>query len=386
MRRTACGGCGGRNLQVFLDLGTSPLADAFPTDPTADEPRYPLRLAVCPACWLVQLMDVVPDGDLFGADYGFYSSTSPSIVEYDRRFAAWVTERWPGMPVVEIACNDGSLLQHFGDVPAVGFEPASGPAEAARGRGLNVINAAFTRDLAGQITPGSHLVIAKNVLAHVADLDDFVSGVAALIAGGGVAVFEVQYFADLLLGNQFDHVYHEHRYYFSASSLGRVLERHGLGMRRVLSSPAQGGSLRVVVETGARSPIPNPFLDTPAAYAGVQLRAEHLRLGLLELLENERVAGRKVAGYGASAKSTTLLNWCGIGPDQLDHVVDTTPHKIGRYTPGTHIPIAGPGDRPYPDTFLLLVWNYLSGVIRRERQFLDDGGRFIVPIPQPVLL
>lgn len=386
MRRAACGGCGGTGLEVFLDLGSSPLADAFPTDPSAVEPRYPLQLAVCVDCWLVQLMEVVPDGLLFGADYGFYSSTSPSIVEYDRQFATWVKSRWPNLPVVEIACNDGSLLQHFGDVPALGVEPASGPADVARERGLAVVNAPFTRALAGQIDPAPHLVIAKNVLAHVADLDDFIAGVATLTAGGGVAIVEVQYLGDLLLGNQFDHVYHEHRYYFTASSLGRVLARHGLGMRWVFSSPAQGGSLRVVVEHGNQRPIPGPWMDGPDAYAGVQGRAEHLRHGVLELLENERAAGRKVAGYGASAKSTTLLNWCGIGPDLLDHVVDTTPWKIGRYTPGTHIPIVGPGERDIPDTYLLLVWNYLSGVIRRERPFLDGGGRFIVPIPQPVIL
>lgn len=393
-RRTCCGGCGSGDLNVFLDLGTSPLADAFPIEPGLED-RYPLQVAYCPQCWLVQLMDIVPDHLLYGSDYGFYSSSSPSLVDYDRQFAQWVSDRFDvaGHTVVEVACNDGSLLRHFAGVTrAIGVEPASGPAEVARGRGLDVVGEAFGVDVARRLLwPGSRrrrLVIAKNVAAHVADLNDFMAGIAHLIRDDGSAVIEVQYFADLLAGNQFDHVYHEHRYFFSLRSLGDLLARHGMSIASAERVPAQGGSIRVVATSG-RSPgdwHAEDWLRRPETYAGVQGRAEHLRTVLRDLLHAEAAAGRKVAGYAASAKSATLLNWCGIGPDLLDHVVDTTPHKIGRFTPGTHIPIVGPGDRPVPDTYLLLAWNYLSGVMRRERAFIDAGGRFIVPIPQPVIL
>lgn len=402
--RTRCGGCDGPDLQQFLDLGTSPLADRFPASPDEPETRYPLRVAVCTSCWLVQLLDVVPDEELYGADYGFYSSTSPSIVEYDRQFAAWAIERFPDQikrGVVEIACNDGSLLQHFSEHArfALGIEPATGPAERARERGLPIWNEPFNLDTAARnvVEPEVYgrpgLVIAKNVTAHVADLPDFLAGIAHLIGDEGVAVIEVQNLADLLLGNQFDHVYHEHRFFFSQASLAAAALRAGLHVVDVERSPAQGGSLRATFRrTPPRwapiwfGPIGEESLRTSAPYAGVQGRAVILRERLVDLLAAEKAAGRKVAGYAATAKSATLLNWCDVDAEWLDHVVDTTPAKLGRYTPGTHIPIVGPADRPPPDTYLLLAWNYLGDVLRRERKFTDNGGRFIVPIPVPVVI
>lgn len=423
--RDRCGGCNADALTPFLDLGSSPLADVFPAAPDADLPRYPLRVVVCRSCWLAQLLDVVPGADLFGPDYGFYSSTSPSIRAYDAEFARWALDRFGAEAkrgVVEIACNDGSLAQHFitDDGPSVlGFEPAPGPARVAKERGVLIVNEPFTATSAQTVTryefperPG--LVIAKNVAAHVADLGDFFAGVAHLIGGDGVAVVEVQDVAALLLGNEIDHVYHEHRYYFSAASLGAAAWRAGLVMVDVERTPAQGGSIRAILRrldpalaaAGARwSPPAGDPLCSMAPYAAMQHRAEMLRGRLIDLLDAERTAGRTVAGYAATAKSATLLNWCGIGPDRLAHVEDTTPAKIGRYTPGTNIPIVGPGDRERPDTYLLLAWNYLGDVLRREwgrfqpPEVIEDpaGGpvrlhwprthqRFIVPIPVPVVI
>lgn len=396
MQRQSCGGCGSATLDQFLDLGTSPLADAFPTTTTESERRYPLQVAVCRWCWLVQLLEVVDDAELYGADYGFYSSTSPSIVKYDGAFADWAHAKFPEQirqGVVEIACNDGSLLQHFNrpGIPVLGVEPAAGPAAVAARFGLPVTVEPFTLAVAQRLAdqggrPG--LVIAKNVAAHVANLPDFFAGIAHLIVGDGVAVVEVQNLADLLLGNQFDHFYHEHRFYFSAASLARVCFRAGLNLVSTEWTPAQGGSIRAVLRSQKlvrfeRSFLAEAWLRDGSAYAGVQRRADHLKTRLLDLLEAEGTSGRTLAGYAASAKSTTLLNWCGIGSDLLDCVVDTTPHKIGRFTPGTHIPIVAPGDRPEPDTYLLLAWNYLGDVLRRERAF---RGRWIVPIPMPVIL
>jgi hypothetical protein len=205
--RVRCGGCSADALTQFLDLGTSPLADVFPDRPDADLPRYPLRVAVCQSCWLVQLLDVVPDEVLFGADYGFYSSASPSIRAYDAAFAGWALDRFGDEAlrgVVEIACNDGGLLQHFSaaGVPALGIEPAAGPASVARGRGLLVADEPFTLAVAEQVSAGAGLVIAKNVAAHVANLHDFFAGITYLIGDNGVAVVEVQDVAALLLGSQ----------------------------------------------------------------------------------------------------------------------------------------------------------------------------------------
>jgi len=402
MQRDRCGGCGSAALEPFLDLGKTPLADAFPK--TEDEPEtwYPLQVTVCAKCWLVQLLEVVPDTDLFGADYGFYSSTSPSIVEAHQAYASKLFTAYGGQAkrlTVEIACNDGSLLQHFAAAgcDTLGIDPAAGPAQAARSRGLEVVTAPFTYGLADQLLD-SHgpagLILANNVLAHVADLNDFLGGVVHLLAGDGVAVFEVQYLPDLLAGNQFDHIYHEHRYFFSTTSLLPLLARHGLALQSIEHIPAQGGSIRFAVarasgirgywpSTGLPIP-PEGYLTSMASYRAMQGRVEYLRDRLLALLAEEEAAGRKVFGYAASAKSTTLLNYCGIGTDQIERVVDTTPAKIGRFTPGTHIPIAGPGE--HPDTYLLMAWNYLSGVLRREREFTAAGGKFIIPIPMPVIL
>lgn len=394
MRREACSGCGRRDLETFLDLGSSPLADRFPA--TADEPEetYPLRLAVCPRCWLVQLLEVVDDAVLFGDDYAFHTGSSPSAVEYFHSYAADLMRQFrPEGLVVEVACNDGTLLAELAGwgVWTIGVEPAAGPAEVARDRGLNVVSEPFgigtARRLSGEYGKAS-LVVANNVAAHVADLDDFFGGIAALLAPNGATVVEVQYLADLLAGNQFDHVYHEHRYYFSIATLAQTMERHGLFMQSVSRTPAQGGSIRVVA-TRVRSLSEyseRAGLRQMAPYAAFQGRVDHVRAMLNHLLDDELAAGRKVAGYAASAKSATLLNFCGIGADRVDHIVDTTPHKIGRFAPGSKIPVLGPGDRPEPDTYLLLAWNYLSGVLRREHPFVDRGGRLLVPIPVPVLL
>lgn len=398
MRRDRCGGCGSEDLEVFLDLGKTPLADAFPKDAADPETYYPLELAVCPQCWLVQLLEVVPDDLLFGADYGFYSSTSPSLAAYHEAYAADVLRgefaEQARRLTVEVACNDGSLLRHFAAAGcrAVGVDPATGAAEAARGRGLTVLAEPFNRKAASRIRNRfgpAGLVIANNVLAHVADLDDFVAGMADLLAVGGAIIVEVQYLPDLIAGNQFDHVYHEHRYFFSLTSLLPILARHGLRIHHVEHTPAQGGSIRVTAVRGAPAESPvggESFVTSMATYQTMQGRVHYMAATLRDLLAAQRHEGRKVAGYAASAKSTTLLNFCRIGPELVDHIVDTTPHKIGRVTPGTHIPIVAPGDRTPPDIYLLLAWNYLSGVLRREREFLDDGGRFIVPIPAPVLL
>lgn len=380
--RDACLSCGSTNLEVILDLGETPLADVYPTTDL-----YPLRLAVCVACWQVQLLDVVPDELLYNDSYEFRSSTSPSLVTYHEQYAAtlqrWLTPTF----TVEVACNDGSLLQHLPG-RRLGVEP-SGAALDATARGLEVIQAGFNLELARSIR-GSHgpadLVLANHVLPHVADTADFVQGIRELLDDDGIAVIEVQDFTALLLGNQFDHVYHQHRAFFTSATLVQLLVRHGLEVVDLQRTPAQGGSIRVVVRRGERIPdavVTIPGLDSIDAYQGMQTRADLLAVRLRELVAEERNAGRIVAGYAAAAKATTLLHWCGLTSRELPFVLDTTPGKIGKTMPGTDIPIVAEG---HADTYLLFAHNYLSGILRRERAFLDRGGRFIVPVPAPVVI
>jgi SAM-dependent methyltransferase len=394
MNRTHCGGCGSAYLQPFLDLGTSPLADRFPATAEEPEDRYPLQLTVCVSCWLVQLTEIVPDGLLYGDDYAFFTGSSPSAVAYFADYAADLDARFglDGKFVVEVASNDGTMLAKLAERGArvLGVEPALNVAAAARDKGLEIHAVGFGDDAARALVDErgqADLVVANNVAAHVSDLHDFFAGVEHLLAPDGVAVVEVQYLADLLAGGQFDHVYHEHRYYFTADSLARVAARHGLAVRSVTPTPAQGGSIRVMFGRGEPIELSEPaWLRQPSTFMSLQGRVERIRTRLLDLLDEQIAAGRKVAGYAASAKSATLLNYCGIGPDRLDHIVDTTPHKIGRYTPGSKIPVCGPGERPEPDVYLLLAWNYLPGVLRREAAYAAAGGRFLVPLPMPVLL
>ena len=390
-RRTACGNCRSPNLHSFLDLGASPLADAFP-ETDAPELAYPLELAVCTDCWLVQLMEVVPGSVLYDGDYGFYTGASPSSILYFSEYAKWALDRFGDQAhklTVELASNDGTLLRHFARAgcPVLGVEPASNVVPSD----LPTVVAPFGRrvaaDIFGDRGPAG-LIIANNVVAHVEDLDDFLGGMHDLLAPDGLAIIEVQYVGDLLTGNQFDHVYHEHRSFFSLGSLATTLAARGLHVLAYGFTSAQGGSLRVVASKRRSTqvaPESEEWLRSLSAYDGFQGRVDRVRDRLLDLLRQEERARRTVAGYGASAKSTTLLNYCGIGPDMLDYVADATPAKVGRLTPGTHIPILGPDDRE-PDTYLLLAWNYLAGVLRRERDYMQRGGRFIVPIPVPVVL
>jgi ubiquinone/menaquinone biosynthesis C-methylase UbiE len=354
------------------------------------------------------MMHVLPPQLVFGGDYTFYSSTSPALVDYHRAYAAKLQARYPHLGekfVLEIACNDGSLLRHFNAARdakgrVVGIDPAEGPVHKALEDGLDVWHETFTNEIAHAMRDEygpADLILANHVTAHVTDLLDFLWGIKTMMSREGVAILEVQYLPDLLLGNQIDHVYHEHRSFFSLTSLTNAARFCGLEPVRVDLVEPQGGSMQVTLahehlfnqkihENVDDLLLREAAIRTPLAYAGMQMRADRLRERLWWLLEQERQANRIVAGYGMPAKATTLLNFCGIDTDLVSWIEDTTPSKVGRFSPGTKIPIIAPGTREKPDTYLLSVWNYASSVLRREREFADNGGRFIVPIPAPVLL
>jgi hypothetical protein len=403
MRREACSACGHTGLDQFLDLGTSPVADAY-TD-TAEESmnleRYPLQVAVCNKCYLVQLLEVLPHEMLFGTGYSFYTSASPPLSRYHKRYADVVLETYPDHAktyTLEIGCNDGDLLQHFdmAGCRTLGVDPATGPAEVARKRGLDVrtrpFGERFARDLLDQWGPAT-LVIANHVLAHVADVSDMLAGISVILAGDGVAIIEVQYLPDLLVNNAFDLVYHEHRNFFSLSSLETAALRHGLHLSDLRFTTRQGGSLRATF-TKSKAPYAigegvkatERWLQSSGPYEGFQGRVERIRDRLLGLLAPALVE-EQVAGYGAPAKATTLLNFCGLTGDDLEFTVDTTTAKRHKFIPGTGIRIIGPGDPHIDvDTYLLLAWNYQAEIIRKHLDFIHSGGGFIIPIPSPVLI
>lgn len=396
MKRTSCSACGSTQLEQILDLESSPIADAYAA--TAVESlrlaRYPLELAVCDKCWLVQLLEVLPQNQLFGTGYSFFTSASPPLSRYHEEYAAEVMEKYSTLArrsTVEIGCNDGDLLRHFHErgCPTLGIDPAEGPANAARERGLDVRLRPFTLpyalDLAAEYGTFG-LVIANHVLAHVADVSDFLAGIATILDEDGVAIIEVQYLPDLLVNNAFDLVYHEHRNFFSITSLEAAVNRHGLNITRFMHTARQGGSIRVEVRK-------RPFhaqgiymlrnnenwLQSMGAYEGLQGRANRIRTRLREVLHDEMTKGA-VIGYGAPAKATTLLNFCHLY--DLPLAVDTTPAKQGRYIPGTATRIVAPDEVGDDNTFLLLAWNYMSQIIKRH----DHVSRWIVPIPAPVIL
>lgn len=402
MRREICGGCNSTNLVEWLDLGSSPLANDYPAQPTNDLTLYPLGLVRCHRCTLIQSTDIVPDDELWNREYAFYTGGSWQVVEQQQRYAHEVMSIFPDQAkfTVEIGCNDGTMLKNFQDAGnrTLGVDPARGPAAKAQEAGLDVIVDRFGLAVANDIVANyghAGMVIANNVIAHVADLDDFIGGIARLMAPTGIAIVEFQYVADLITGNQFDHVYHEHRFFYSLLSLELALSRHGLNIYDAKQTDPQGGSLRVVIwhkldalpATSRMTKLQTQerWLADPNCLAGMQGRVDRIRDRLMRMLDGLlKGEGKLIAGYGAPAKSATLLNFCGIGPDLVQYIVDTTPAKQGRYTPGTNIPIISPeSDSRSPDVYLLLNWNYFSSIRRKYTSFM---GQWLVPIPLPELV
>ena len=390
MRRDTCAACGWE-LTDFLDLGSTPLANSFPETDIVQEHWYPLQVAVCQSCWLVQQREVVPDDELFGDDYGFRTGTSAAARGYFSGVAGQLLRGWPyqaGKLTVEIGCNDGTLLRRFADAgcPVYGVEPSGAAADV--GTGVPVVREPFTLKLAEEMSGSigrAGLILAFNVVAHVPDPQNFLLGVRELLADDGVAVVEFQDLAALAAGCQFDHVYHEHRFFYSRGSFSRLAGRCGLKMYAWEWSPAQGGSIRAYLEHGLGNIVADRWLESMDVYRSMQGRADFARRCMQDLVKAELEEGRVVAGYGATAKSCTLLNFCGFGPQEVQWIGDITPGKIGRFSPGTRIPIRAFGERT-PDTYLLTAWNFAGQVIRQEQEFLRHGGRVIIPGAVPVII
>jgi SAM-dependent methyltransferase len=400
-----CRSCSADLSQVVVDLGSSPLSNAFLSENQLGEvePFYPLKAYVCGRCLLMQIKAFEPPETIF-QEYAYFSSFSESWLEHCRRYAQATIERFAlgaQSRVVEIASNDGYLLRFFRDagVPVLGVEPARNVAEVALQRGVPTVTQFLGRKMALVMAEqGQHadLLIGNNVLAHVPDLNDFVAGLAILLKPHGVLSLEFPHVQELLARGQFDTIYHEHFCYFSLLSASSVLARHGLDVFDVERIPTHGGSLRVFAShrAAARERMKaapaeliaaerQAGLDQTATYCGLEARARAAKRSLLRFLIEAREQGKSVAGYGAPAKGNTLLNYCGIRHDLLEYTVDLNPYKQGRYLPGTRVPIFAPEkiSETKPDYVLILPWNLRDEVVGQLSHIRQWGGRFVVPIP-----
>lgn len=410
MNLCKCRFCSAPLTTIFADLGMSPLANGFVPAEDACEPEtfFPLQAYVCDACKLVQTRDVETPDAIFG-DYAYFSGYSQSWLAHSERYAARMIECFglsETSKVVEVASNDGYLLQFFqrAGIPVLGIEPAANVAAVAKRLGIptevRFFGRATARDLAAQ-GHRADLIAANNVVAHVPDLNDFVAGFELLLKPGGVLILEFPHLLRMLQENQFDTIYHEHFSYFSFLAIERVLLAHGLVAFDVERLATHGGSLRVYAghaEAGiwqcseavrALRREEEAFgLDDLDVYTGFAERIARTKFALLDFLIGARRAGKRVAAYGAPAKGNTLLNYCGVGPELIDFTVDRSPHKQGRLLPGTRIPIKAPDEilKAQPDYLLILPWNLKSEIMQQMAPLRGWGGRFVVPIPEVEVL
>ncbi|MGB0573269.1 MAG: methyltransferase domain-containing protein [Alphaproteobacteria bacterium] len=406
----ACRFCGEPLQTSFADLGETPLANSYldNADQGTADPRYPLHARVCDSCLLVQVEDVVPAEDIF-SDYAYFSSFSTSWVAHAQAYTKMAQERFglgPSSSVIEVASNDGYLLQHFvkAGIPVLGIEPAANVAKAAEANGVPTLAAFFGLDLAKSLRDKgtkADLLLGNNVLAHVPDLNDFVAGLAHLLSDDGVLTMEFPHLTRLIEDAQFDTIYHEHFSYFSLLVVEKIFARHGLRLFDVEELPTHGGSLRIFASLMAGTArLEEPGLakvrrdeaamrlDKIESYAGFQARVEAIRDGLLAFLAQSRAGGKTVIAYGAAAKGNTLLNYCGIDATQIDYVADVSDQKQGKFLPGSRIPIVAPervGDTK-PDFVLILPWNLKREITTAHYDITEWGGRFVVAVPELTIL
>lgn len=399
-----CRSCGGGRLETFLDLGVTPLVDRLRSETDLDKPElaFPLRVAFCRDCGLAQITETVSPNILFADAYPYYSSFSPALLRHSRENALDLVARrnlGPESCVIELASNDGYLLKNYVEagINVLGIDPADGPASAAEKIGVSTLCAFFTRELAEELRADgvrADVIHANNVLAHVADTNGFVAGIARLLKDDGVAVIEVPYVEPLIAHCEFDTIYHEHLCYFSVAALDRLFRRHGLYLNEIKSLSIHGGSLRLYLELKEQVGATVKDLLARETALGIDAldyfrdfsaKVDVLKRELSALLRRLKAEGASIAAYGAAAKGATLINTVGIGPDLIDFVVDRNVHKQGKYMPGQRLPIRSTEAlvESQPDYVLLLAWNFADEILDQQAQYRARGGKFIIPVPVP---
>jgi SAM-dependent methyltransferase len=401
----ACRSCGAALAHTFADLGMSPISNAFLNAEQLNrmEPFYPLHAYVCGECFLVQLDEFESPQHIFNENYAYFSSYSDSWLDHARRYTEQMTARLglgAQSQVIELASNDGYLLQYFKQkgVPVLGVEPSKNVADAAAAKGIPTIVKFFGVTTAQELVAQGRyadLLLGNNVLAHVPDLNDFVAGMKIVLKPSGVLTMEFPHLQNLIEQNQFDTIYHEHFSYFSFIAVDRVFARHDLQLFDVEEIPTHGGSLRIY---GRHAGHGDPGervkalvererglkYDDLATYRMYSARVQETKRRLLEFLISARRAGKRIVGYGAPAKGNTLLNYCGVREDFIEFTVDRSPQKQNTFLPGTHIPVYAPEriDEAKPDYVLILPWNIKDEIVKQMAHIRSWGGKFVVPIPE----
>ena len=408
--RPSCRFCSTELTHTFVDLGMSPLCESYV--PASDlhkmEPFYPLHVYVCDNCFLVQLLEYVSANDIY-SKYAYFSSYSDSWLEHAKEYVNMITEKLglgPNNQVIEIASNDGYLLQYFvkKGIPVLGVEPAANVAPAAEKKGVKTVVKFFGQQTAQELVAEgvqADLLLGNNVLAHVPDINDFVKGMKILLAADGVITMEFPHLVRLMIENQFDTIYHEHFSYLSFTTVSSIFAEHGLSVFDVEKLPTHGGSLRIYgchAENTKRSVASrakdllaeeNVFgIERLKTYTSFTEQVKKTKHKLLSLLIDLKDQGNSIANYGAAGKGNTLLNYCGIRDDIIDYAVDRNPYKQGKYLPGTRIPIFHPDKikETKPDYVMIIPWNLKEEIMKQNAFIRDWGGKFIVPIPEPKVI